>query len=43
MKALGMRVCISAPYSYAAAAREYAFAAKESVDLNPRGLKTGKK
>ena len=43
MRALGFRVCISAPYSYASAPIEYAFARLKSVDLNPDRLKTGKR
>lgn len=43
MMALGFRVCISAPYSYASSPIEYAFGYFKSVDLNPSKLKTGKK
>ena len=43
MRALGYKVVISAPYSYAASPVEYAFAWFKSVDLNPDGQKTGKK
>lgn len=43
MKALGFKVCISAPYSYAAAPIEYAFGFFKSVNLNPNRLKTGKR
>ena len=43
MKQLGFRVCISAPYSFASAPIEYAFAQLKSVNLNPNGAKTGKK
>ena len=43
MMALGFRVCISAPYSYASSPIEYAFGFFKSVDLNPSKLKTGKK
>lgn len=43
MKALGIKVCVSAPYSYAGAPVEYAFALFKSVELNPDSLKTGKR
>ena len=43
MKALGFRVCVSAPYSYASAPVEYAFAFLKDTDLNPNRLKTGKR
>ena len=43
MKALGFRVCVSAPYSYATAPVELAFAFLKDRDLNPGRLKTGKK
>jgi len=43
MEHLGMRVCISAPYSYAAAPIELAFAWFKSTELNPEKAKTGKK
>ncbi len=43
MKALGLKVCISAPYSYASSPIEYAFGFFKSIDLNPKKLKTGKK
>ena len=43
MRALGFRVCISAPYSFSGAAIELAFGYFKSVDLNPLRLKTGKK
>ena len=43
MKALGFRVCVSAPYSYAAAPIEYVFAFIKDGDLNPDRLKTGKR
>ena len=43
MRQLGFRVCISAPYSFAASPIEYAFSQLKAEDLNPRGLKTGKK
>ena len=35
MKALGFRVIITAPYSYAGSPVEYAFAHFKAVDLNP--------
>ena len=43
MRALGFRVCISAPYSYSGAPVELAFAFLKDRDLNPSRLKTGKK
>ena len=43
LKQLGSKVCISSPYSFAAASVEYANAFLKSVDLNPDGLKTGKR
>ena len=43
MKALGINVCVSAPYSYASAPIEYAFGFLKSVDLNPDRLSTGKR
>ena len=43
LKALGFKVCVSAPYSFASAPIEYAFAFLKAVDLNPQGLKTGKR
>ena len=43
MKALGFRVAVSAPYSYAAAPVEYAFAFLKNQDLNQSQLKTGKR
>ena len=43
MKALGFKIIISAPYSYASAPIEYVFGQFKSVDLNPEGLKTGKR
>jgi hypothetical protein len=43
MKALGIKVCISAPYSYATSPIEYAFGAFKKGELNPNFLKTGKK
>ena len=43
MKALGFRVCISAPYSYSAAPIELAFSKLKSDDINPGRLPTGKK
>ena len=43
MQALGLKVCISAPYSYATSPIEYAFAAFKAEELNPFNLKTGKK
>ena len=43
MKALGLKVCVSAPYSYASSPIEYAFAYFKQGDLNPASLKTGKK
>ncbi len=43
MVALGIQVCISAPYSYAAAPIEYAFAQFKTGDLNPQRKPTGKR
>ena len=43
MRAMGFTVCISAPYSYASAPIEYAFAFFKNSNLNADGLKTGKK
>ena len=43
MRALGFRVVISAPYSYATAPVELAFAFLKQGDLNPRSLRTGKR
>ena len=43
LKALGFRVCVSAPYSFASAPIEYIFGFFKAVNLNPDGLKTGKK
>ena len=43
MRALGFKVCISAPYSYATSPIEYAFGFFKSVDLNPSKLKVSKK
>ena len=43
MKALGFNIVVSAPYSFASAPVEYAFAFLKSTDLNPSGLKTGKR
>ena len=43
MLALGMKVCITAPYSYSSSPIEYAFAHFKSVQLNPDHIKTGKK
>ena len=43
LKQLGFKVCISSPYSFAAASVEYANAFLKSVDLNPERLKTGKR
>ena len=43
MRALGFRVCVSAPYSYSGAPVELAFAFIKDRDLNPDGLKTGKR
>ena len=43
MRALGCRVVVTAPYSYASSPVEYAFAFFKSVDINPGRQKTGKK
>ena len=43
MRQLGFKICISAPYSFASAPIEYAFARLKSTDLNPRSIKTGKR
>ena len=43
MKALGFNICVSAPYSFASAPVEYSFAYLKSKDLNPSGIKTGKR
>ena len=43
MKQLGFRICISAPYSFAAASVEYANAFLKSVDLNPDRMRSGKR
>ena len=43
MKAMGFRVVVSAPYSYATAPVELAFAFLKQGDLNPGSLKTGKR
>lgn len=43
MKSLGLKVCISAPYSYASAPIEYAFAYFKNTNLNPDRRKTGKR
>ena len=43
LKALGIKFCITAPYSFTTSPVEYGFAFLKSVDLNPRNLKTGKK
>ena len=43
MQALGLKVCITAPYSYASSPVELAFAFFKSADLNPNNQKTGKK
>ncbi len=39
----GVKVVIGGPYAFAAAPIEYFFSAIKSTDLNPEGLKTGKK
>ena len=39
----GGKVVIGGPYAFSAAPTEYFFSALKSVDLNPEGLKTGKK
>ena len=43
MERLGMRVCISAPYSYSTAAIELVFGWFKADELNQEKLKTGKK
>ena len=43
MMALGFKVVISAPYSYAASPIEYTFGFFKSVDLNPSKLRVSKK
>jgi len=43
LKALGFRVCVSAPYSYSAAPIELAFAFLKATNLNPRQLNLGKR
>ena len=43
MRALGLKVCITAPYCYASSPIELAFAFFKSADLNPGMHKTGKK
>ena len=43
MKALGFRVCVSAPYSYSSAPIELAFAFLKNQDLNPNSIPCGKK
>lgn len=43
MMALGFKVVISAPYSYATSPIEYAFGFFKSVDLNPSKLRVSKK
>jgi len=43
MKALGFRVIISSPYSFAAAPVEYAFAFFKAVNNNPKSIRTSKK
>lgn len=43
MMALGLKVCVSAPYSYSTAAIELAFAYFKNGELNPLRIKTGKK
>ena len=39
----GVKVVIGGPYAFSAAPIEYFFSALKSVDLNPEGLRTGKK
>jgi len=39
----GVKVVIGGPYAFAAAPIEHYFGALKCVDLNPSGLKTGKK
>ncbi len=39
----GVKVVIGGPYAFAAAPIEYFFSAIKSADLNPEGLKTGKR
>jgi hypothetical protein len=43
MQALGLKVCITAPYSFTTSPIELAFAHFKSVNINPENLKTGKK
>ena len=43
MRRLGIRVAVSAPYSYAGAPVELAFAHLKAGDLNPTSLPTGKR
>ncbi len=43
MMMLGLKICVSAPYSYSAAPIELAFAYFKTGQLNPLGLKTGKR
>ena len=43
MRRLGIRVAVSAPYSYAGAPVEVAFAHLKAGDLNPTSLPTGKR
>jgi len=43
MKALGFKICVSAPYSYLAAPIELLFGHLKQTDLNPSNMKTGKR
>jgi hypothetical protein len=43
MKDLGIKVCVSAPYSYSATPIEYAFAQFKRGELNPEGQKAKKR
>jgi hypothetical protein len=43
MERLGMKVCISSPYSFSTAAIELVFAWFKKDELNREKLKTGKK
>ena len=43
MRRLGIQVAVSAPYSYAGAPVELAFAQLKTGDLNPASLPTGKR